>query len=62
MDTVKMNGTVDYSYPKIQAEQKIREAHNLILQGKYEQAAEETLHAITEIKLMRTAILSHLPA
>lgn len=59
MDIVKMNQTVDYSFPKIQAEQKIREAHNLILQGKYAQAAEETLHAITEMKLMRTAILSH---
>lgn len=53
-----MSEYVDYSYFKITAEKALKEAHEAFLKGKVDYAAEQALTAITDLRLMRTAMLS----
>lgn len=59
MENVKIHQPVDYAYPKLQAEKAIKQTHELILDNKFNEAADKALEAMAELKLFRTAILTH---
>jgi hypothetical protein len=47
---------IDYAYPCMMAEKALKEAHNAMLEGKYDVAIEAGLKALAETKLMITAV------
>ena len=56
MVTVKGKLMVDYAYPCMMAEKALKEAHIHMLSNKYDEAIEEALKAMAEVKLMINAI------
>ena len=51
-----MNDIVDYAYPCMMAERAMKDLHNAMLEGNYEQAIEAGNKALAEVKLTLTAI------
>ena len=48
---------VDYAYPCMMAEKALKDAHNYMLDNKYDEALATTMAAIVESKLMYNAIM-----
>jgi hypothetical protein len=47
---------VDYAFPAMMAEKALKDAHLFMLARMYDEAAEQTLTALAETKLMLNAI------
>jgi len=47
---------IDYAYPCMMAEKHLAKAHDLMLEGKYEEAIQAGLEALADTKLMINAI------
>jgi len=52
----KATAIVDYAFPAMMAEKALKEAHLFMLAHMYDEAAEQTLNALAETKLMLNAI------
>jgi hypothetical protein len=52
----KAMGIVDYAFPAMMAEKALKDAHSFMLAQMYDEAAEQTLKALAETKLMLNAI------
>lgn len=47
---------IDYAYPCMMAEKALKDLHNAMLEGKYDDALESALLALTEMKMTIHAI------
>lgn len=52
----KVTAIVDYAFPAMMAEKALKDAHLFMLAQMYDEAAEQTLKALAETKLMLNAI------
>ena len=52
----KATAIVDYAFPAMMAEKALKDAHLFMLAQMYDEAAEQTLTALAETKLMLNAI------
>lgn len=50
------NGLVDYAYPMMMAQSRIKSAHDAVLKKDFDAAIEDTITAMAEIKLMLNAL------
>jgi hypothetical protein len=50
------NGLVDYAYPMMMAQSKIKSAHAAVLDKDFDAAIEDTMAAMAELKLMLNAL------
>ena len=46
-----VNSMIDYAHPMMMAEKGLKEAHNALLEKKYDDAIEKLLFALVEIKI-----------
>jgi hypothetical protein len=49
-------GLVDYAYPMMMAQAKIKAAHDAVLRKDFDAAIEDTIVAMADIKLMLNAL------
>jgi hypothetical protein len=56
--TAIVNGemVVDYAYPCMMAEKALKNLHNLMLEGKYDEAVTAGIEAMADVKLTLNAI------
>lgn len=59
---MKTTDLLDYSAYELSTKKLLKEVHDLLLKHQYAQAATKTDEAIVELRLMRTAIKSHIDA
>jgi hypothetical protein len=52
----KATAIVDYAFPAMMAEKALKDAHLFMLANMYDEAAEQTLEAIVQTKLLLNAI------
>lgn len=50
------NGLVDYAYPMMMAQSRIKSAHDAVLNKDFPAAIEDTMTAMAELKLMLNAL------
>lgn len=56
MAIVNGEAVVDYAYPCMMAEKALKKLHNLMLEGKYAEAAEAGVEALADVRLTIHAI------
>lgn len=56
MAIVNGEAVVDYAYPCMMAERALKELHNLMLEGKYDEAVTAGIEALTDVRLTIQAI------
>lgn len=57
---VNVDKAVDYAAHELQAKHLLKQAHDLLLKGEWEAAASTIDVTIVELRLMRTAVKSHI--
>lgn len=50
------NGLVDYAYPMMMAQSRIKSAHDAVLHKDFDAAVEDAMTAMAELKLMLNAL------
>lgn len=55
-----MKHTIDYAPYYLDTKLKLKEAHELLLKSKFEEAATKVDEMIVELRMMRAAIKTHL--
>ena len=56
MAIVEGEAVVDYAYPCMMAERALKQLHEFMLEGKYDQAVDAANVALTETRLTLTAV------
>lgn len=56
MVIVNGEAVVDYAYPCMMAEKALKELHNLMLEGKYDEAVTAGIGALADVRLTIQAI------
>ena len=56
MAIVEGEAVVDYAYPCMMAERALKQLHAFMLEGKYDQAVDAAIVALTETRLTLTAV------
>lgn len=57
---VKITGLLDHSVHELELKKLLKEVHDLLLKQRYVEAASRADEAIVELRLLRTAIKSHI--
>ena len=56
---VKITGLLDYSIHELEVKRLLKEVHDLLLKKEFATAAAQADKAVVELRLLRTAIKSH---
>ena len=56
METVETVEIVDYARPCMEAEKALKDAHDAVLDGKFDEAMTKTMDALVSVRLMYGAL------